>query len=546
MKRLYLIPFLLACAACSRLPDTFPSDRNGFFIEPVSPRTRTLLSAPDVETRLSGISLAAYADGQLAASGRFTENLDRMTLSLEQGVAYNIYALVNMDGLSFPEAESSLAGLTYTLPSFQDIDTRGMPMAGMLPQFIAGKDTRTAIPAERLLARVTARLRCNWEGAAILSSRVFNMNARLLPFGESAAVSPADLLPVQEYAPGDGSASGEFVFYVPENRQGILGGIAHPRDKNPDRNATVKAQSQVLTYLETTVEASGPRSGTVTYRSYLGRDAVSDFNIIRNSLYEWNITYGEDGLALDDWKTDTGDLHTVETRYRYVLQPDFMTLIIGGIGSFYVKAYEDIYTDGILTSEGTRAINIPASDFNWKQSKPSVAYMDPKPRYVVMEGRSLGITAVTATLASDPSVVLTGQVIVREYTETETVSYELELSPAAGTVTPGETLTYTATLTTRLYSGGRLSSQNRKVLSGHDLTWTSSRSSVARIENGRALALAEGTTPITAVFTPEGEDPVSATAALTVKAKEPGPGPDPDTDAGIHTEWDEKETVILE
>ena len=125
----------------------------------------------------------------------------------------------------------------------------------------------------------------------------------LRPFGEAAM---EEEWAEQEFQTGTGTAAGTFVFYVPENRQGTIDGIRTSREKSPDANDEVRARSSRLTYLETTVEGTGTYVGVIVYRSYLGRNAVSDFDIRRNTRYDWSIHFLEDGLQYDDWKHENG------------------------------------------------------------------------------------------------------------------------------------------------------------------------------------------------------------------------------------------------
>ena len=303
MKRLSILAVLLL-AACSReSPEAvFQTLEIGFCDIP----TRSLLTAPDIETKKTGITLAAFGeDGILAVSRHFTTALDALVLELDPSRKYTVYALVNMGDLaaSIPRLESDLESLTYRIPSYtegtESIAVRGMPMAGKVSYPGAG----TVIPVERLLAKVTARLSCEWEDAVIRSVRVRNLNRVLLPFGEAVKEEDWDQ---PEFHAGTGTASGNFVFYVPENRQGTIDGISTSREKSPDTNDEVCARSSRLTYLETTVEGTGTYVGTIVYRSYLGRNAVSDFDIRRNARYDWTIRFLEDGLQYDDWKHDNG------------------------------------------------------------------------------------------------------------------------------------------------------------------------------------------------------------------------------------------------
>ena len=266
--------------------------------------TRSLLTEANIETKKTGITLAVYGeDGYLATSRHFTTNLESLALELESGRKYTIYALVNMGDQTgrIPRSENALSTLTYRIPSYsngaESIVSRGIPMAGKLSYSGAG----TIIPVERLLAKVNVHISCEWPDAAIRSTRVCQLNRVLCPFGEATKEEDWDQQDLNE---GTGKASGTFVFYVPENRQGTIEGILTSQEKNPDRNDNVKARKDYLTYLETVVEGTGVYVGSITYRSYLGRDEISNFDICRNARYNWTIRYLKDGLQFNDWKHD--------------------------------------------------------------------------------------------------------------------------------------------------------------------------------------------------------------------------------------------------
>lgn len=302
MRRIsYLAVLLLvSCARLAPLPDReaiFRTADAGFGND----QTRSLLTAPDIETKRTTVTLAAYSDGTLAVSGHFTTGLDAMVLDLDPNRSYTIYALVNMGDTTsvLPLSESELSLLIYTIPSYTEgtgsLAERGLPMAGKL----TWPEQGTVIPVERLLAKVTAQLSCEWEGARIRAVRVRNLNRVLRPFGEGLRDDDWD---EQEFHEGTGTASGTFVFYVPENRQGTIGGIQTSLDKSPDSSNEVRARSDRLTYLETVVEGTGLILGTITYRSFLGGNATTDFDIRRNAHYRWTLRFLEDGLQYDDWK----------------------------------------------------------------------------------------------------------------------------------------------------------------------------------------------------------------------------------------------------
>lgn len=322
-KRLTPLLLGLCLVACSTR-EALPSREAATFfgIEEEAPLTRSLLTASRVETKKTGITLAAYRGGVLAEAAHFTSSLGAMPLRLEAGKTYTVYALVNMGNQvqALPAAESDLSTFTYTLPGYttagSGINARGMPMAGSL-SCTAGSGS-TAIPVQRLLAKVNVDIEVCIPGASISDVKVYNLNRSLRPFGTSRVAATGDLLGAQEVSTGAGSgenkatstsgATGHFVLYVPENLQGDIGGIGSSREKNPDLNATVDARLSRLSYLEVRVPVSGLYSGSVTYRSCLGNNATSNFDIERNREYSWQLRYLEDGLQYNDWKCVTGAL----------------------------------------------------------------------------------------------------------------------------------------------------------------------------------------------------------------------------------------------
>ena len=309
-KRICLVAAVLLVAACH----TEYAEPIVFGISEADPwtvRSRSLLTDSDIENRKTSVTLAAYADGTLTTVGHFVSGLEAMAMDLDPDLDYTLYALVNMGDLtsSIPFYESGLSSLTYRIPSYTEgegaLSTRGLPMAGSLTWPGQG----TVIPIQRLLAKVTAHLSCDWDGAAIQDVRVCNLNRILRPFGDAVYEEDWDQ---QEFDEGTGTSSGTFVFYVPENRQGTIGGITSSLDKSPDQNTTVKSMENELTYLETSViSTESTYAGDITYRSYLGGNATTDFDLERNGLYDWTVVYHGDRTLDQDWKRD-GDIFRIE------------------------------------------------------------------------------------------------------------------------------------------------------------------------------------------------------------------------------------------
>jgi hypothetical protein len=330
MKKKSLLTFALAaCAAlclsscAGRVEPAFPEGgavRFSLLDEGYNgPETRTLLTAPDIETKRSSVTLAAYRAGTLYASGYFTSGLSAMPLALIAGETYDVYAFVNMGDLTgrLPSSASGLSGVTYDIPSWQSVNSSGIPMTGVLESFtVSASSPQGTVPVKRRFAKVTATLTCTWPGARITGAVVGNMNGRIPLAGAAAMSGSGDALSWEDADTGNGS-SATMLFYVPENLQGTISGISASYFKNHEKTSAVNAVRGRLTYLEVSVSGStGPSAmygGAVTYRSYLGANETTNFDIAGNTAYVWNITYGEDGLAEDTWKVDTDDLEDRRT-----------------------------------------------------------------------------------------------------------------------------------------------------------------------------------------------------------------------------------------
>ena len=189
-------------ASCNKQEEGHPDDytfkgrpKFGAGIEDVRKLdTKSVLTAGDIETRITGISLAAYSvsDGTLLTAGHFSSDFDRMELDLGGETAAKVYALANMGDMTsaFPANVSSVGDIVYTIPSFTggdtSIETRGIPMAGKL-DYDKSRSTGTVIPLRRLLAKLAVDLGVNWPGT-INTVQIKNMNRRNIKVDFSVAV----------------------------------------------------------------------------------------------------------------------------------------------------------------------------------------------------------------------------------------------------------------------------------------------------------------------------------------------------------------------
>lgn len=486
--------------------------------------TRSVLSAPDIETRKTSVTLAAYSRGVLYASGHFTSGLDGMRLDLQEGETYDVVALVNMGDMrsSLPSSEDGLASVTYTVPGYAEVNSSGIPMSGRLDGYRAGP-SRGTVPVRRLFAKVTANLELDWPGASFAGASVRNMNGVLAPFGESAVSGASQVLSWNDSGQGSGTSC-SVVLYVPENRQGSIGGGSVPRDKSHERIPAIDAVRERLTYIETRVTASGQYEGGVTYRSYLGSDAVSDFDVIGNTHYIWNLRYTEEGLAYEDWKTEKDLADNRFLRWRsdpIEVSPGqavtfadwYSTNITSG-----VRAWSGNASPGMVSSSDGNGFTVSASAVN-----------------------GMELTA-WASPSVNPTDALTVSTVFRvRVNDVVTWVERLELSPSSATVAVGNSHDFNSvTLVTERYVNGALDSTERTpvALGAPGLTWTSAAPAIAAVSSGRVTGVSVGETVITATYAaPRGGNP-SATCAVTVYRADQTGGVTVDTgwdDAGSET-----------
>ena len=399
----FVLGTVLLPASCQReadydhLPLGFPGERIGFCIEEEAPETvetKSILTDASIETKRTGVVIGVYQNGTLVDK-TYSNSFSGLTFMLEEQKTYKLYALVNMGDVSaaLPANESGLSSFAYTIPDYTGtlagVNGRGIPMAGAL-EYEPGVTPTTTIPVKRLLAKVTASLSCDWAGARIKRARVFNMNAVLKPFDVSAASGSADMLAFQELetASGSGTNSLSATFYVPENCQGTLSGITASENKAGDKNASVGAMAERLTYLQVEVESTGKYDGTVTYRSYLGANATTDFDIQRNRRYAWTLVYHS--ARVDDFDSDwKHDLGVTVTDYSLSLSPSAQTIQLGETCSLTPTLTRTV----LYPSASSSSAGLPAGSASWSSSNPLVATVDAAG---IVTGQAIGTATITA------------------------------------------------------------------------------------------------------------------------------------------------------
>ena len=334
-------------------------------------QTKSLLTASDIETKITSVTVAVYdvVTGERVGLPIYKTNAyDGITLELEPGSSVAIYAVANMGDMSasFPSSYSASAfeGITYRIPGYTTsstgVNARGIPMAGSL-SYTEGTSTVTTIPLKRLMSKLSVHVTCGWPGT-FNTVRIYNLNGSLKPFGASVAASADDILDEQEIDVLDVAAKeGDFVFYLPENLQGTISSITASKDKSHD-NGDVSG-ADLKTYLEVSIQGDGSSvgvEGTLTYRSYLGGNSTSNFDIVRNSRYSWSVDYLPGNMQNNDWKHENGlswktfDYSFSAPGYIYYNEENAATF----------TQYASRYQNGAFVSRGSDSSTIPTVDFS--------------------------------------------------------------------------------------------------------------------------------------------------------------------------------------
>lgn len=316
---------------------------------------RSILSEESVETMITDVTLASYdAEGKIVNTLYYDMPGESMLLYVSGKTVNDVYALANMGDMTgaFPEDEAGVADIVYDLGSYEEVSRKGIPMCGVLKGCAYEEGLVRTVQMERLFAKLNVRIlhtglsdgqtETHWAyNLANRSLYLRQANRRLVPFADegSRAELPGDVLEVSDYNPDladfdkyEGSLNRsdfgpgiEYVkdttvtLYVPENVQGrLLAGNTDPYAKDALSISDIDGRSYagLCTYLE--YNASKPDKGEgyygdVTYRCYLGEDAVSDFSIRRNSRYDLTMNFTDGGFVLDGWKVVRGD-NWVDTR----------------------------------------------------------------------------------------------------------------------------------------------------------------------------------------------------------------------------------------
>ena len=201
--------------------------------------------------------------------------------------------------------------------SFGDIETFGIPYSGYKENVSLSSDSPVTIEASYLFAKLNVTINHSNLVNGGVAADVFR-NSRLYIRGANSIVKPfitgvaatsaSDLLEISDYDAVMANASSDsetYTYYVPENAQGTSNVSA----------ASLKTPSvkPFATYVEFTASldgadiSSGGYGGTLTYQFCPGADVTTDFNVIRNTLYDISLSFKAGSLFEPSWTVNGCD-----------------------------------------------------------------------------------------------------------------------------------------------------------------------------------------------------------------------------------------------
>ena len=371
MKRIAVCGLLMlgvSCASVNEDSETGPDVSDGLALITVSASlngelmaTRSILGDSSIENRITDVTLASYsAEGKLLDARHYSAGMPVMELWVDARGGNTVYSLVNMGDMTerFPTDEDDVEKIEYVLESLEGVAESGMPMCGMRRN-VSSEELPVIVDVERLFAKVRVRVLHTMLSGAGPNPYAYNLcnksiymrqaNSILSPFraeGSRAARKPdvmnlsdyhADMndrnsyegsLSISQLGPGPGYFQDTtFVFYLPENNQGVLlPDNTSPAEKVYENISLLDGvpYGDLCTYVEFNARRENTGNGyygDLTYRFYLGCDSTSDFSLKRNSVYDLTLNLSERHMLSDGWEVTRGSNWTDTRTLKFLEGP---------------------------------------------------------------------------------------------------------------------------------------------------------------------------------------------------------------------------------
>lgn len=259
------------------------------------------------DTRIVSLLWLQYDDNEklIAKDSILVENSSALPWIAVEGVHCNLssslYFLVNTPGISKHLPLGSMLQQLRLL-SLNYSDVQYIPMLGSLKGTFTKDDPTYCITLERMMCKVEFMITHTLASPALLTfnkitvKRVTN-KISLLPSNELLFPEPLNVhyMDLEFINVENGGWSG----YLPENRRGIGTGTT---SQSKNKHNAPQGQADYCTHLVVSGTYQATPSDPVhplSFVFYLGRDAIRDYNLIRNGCYTINVVIAN----LNTWDT---------------------------------------------------------------------------------------------------------------------------------------------------------------------------------------------------------------------------------------------------
>ena len=240
----------------------------------------------------------------------YSDMPENLQVDIVLGQRYTLYAVANAGKLPSAKKESDILDMDL---SGWITGEGGVPMSGVYGPEIMEDGSTVTVPLTRLVAKIVVRgdfSQLNQDVSIdVRSVRLRNVPRKSMLFDDNKVDFSSD---VDDGAPVYVSSVWTFIngveLYQMENLQGrLLPQNTHPSGKVFPQGSIYES---ICSYVEIqALYKSDKKEGNVVYRFYLGEDAVSNFDVCRNTQYNVAVIFkGEGGVDDNSWRVDISDL----------------------------------------------------------------------------------------------------------------------------------------------------------------------------------------------------------------------------------------------
>jgi len=258
--------------------------------------------------QLHDASVFVY-DGDRLVTDAYSSSGGKITVLFPDAAQkYDVFVLANTGKVKAPSSESELRSLILEIPDLTGLSSRGIPMVGMLEAHLP--EAATKVKVKMLCSQVELSFNHSAHSAdyTIKSVRLGNCAGTVYPFAEASAADETvpfgDSLTVEEIA--SLQQGGKVFLYAIENMQGVLLPFNDdPYQKTPSNLPSSEVASR-CTYLDVTADVLTPAAlySDVHFRTYLGEDITSDFNLVRSRNYRYELEFESNMIEESLWRID--------------------------------------------------------------------------------------------------------------------------------------------------------------------------------------------------------------------------------------------------